>query len=105
MGKVKIAGCREKGKTKQNKPWYEVNLEDGRAPTGFENLTEFIGQEIELDVFKNDKGYWAYKPPKKGGAAPKTDKQIALECASRMESNPDEVIKAATKYLEWLTKE
>jgi hypothetical protein len=106
MEKVKVMGCQEKGKTKQNKPWYAVNLEDGRAPTGFEDLSKFVNQEIELDVFKNDKGYWAYKPIKReAGAAPNL-RVVAAECTSRAAlCNPDEINKILDIYYQWLTKE
>jgi hypothetical protein len=106
MEKVKIAGCQEKGKTKQNKPWYAVNLEDGRAPTGFEDLSKFIGQEIELDVFKNDKGYWAFRMPKKEGAPPNLRVEALKAAASAdISGEADHVITMADKLLIWLKQE
>jgi hypothetical protein len=108
MEKVKIIACKEKGKTKDNKPWYQINLSDSRTPTGFDNLEQFVNQEIELEVFKNDKGYWAYRlpPKKKEAVAPKSNKIVALECAAKlMDTDPTKVLQAAELYLEWLNKE
>jgi hypothetical protein len=109
MEKVKI--LRSDIKVKGDKKWFEISLSDSRKVTGWDDLTSLVNQEVDLEITKVEKGdktYWNYKlPPKKGvaGAAPKSDRTIALECASRMESNPEEVIKAASLYLTWLKAE
>jgi hypothetical protein len=107
MEKVKVIRCEKKDQG--NFHGFEISLSDGRKATGFTDLSEYKDQEVDLDIKQNDKGYWNFKyiKPNKGvaGAAPKSDRTIALECASRMESNPEEVIKAASLYLTWLKAE
>jgi hypothetical protein len=108
MEKVKPIRSETKTSKDGKKTYYEVSLADGRKASGWENLSEFVNKEIDLEITKNG-DYLNYKwnDPKKekGSVTPKSDRAIALECASRMESNPEEVIKAATLYLAWLTKE
>jgi hypothetical protein len=108
MEKVKIIRCEEKHSKDGTKTFYSVSLEDGRKASGFENLTEFVNQEIELEVVKKG-DYWnfKYEKPKKGVAAAHPDyRVVAAECTSRAAlSNPEEINKILELYYTWLIQE
>jgi hypothetical protein len=106
MEKVKILRCEPKP-TKSGKTFYEISLSDSRKVSGWEDLAEFVNQELDLEITKKGE-YWNYKYNKPGkgvGAAPNM-KVVAAECTSRAAlSNPDEINKILDVYYQWLIKE
>lgn len=95
MEKVKITKCIDTGRTtKDTNPVIEIELEDGRKGSAFDNL--FLGlplnEELELEIkeapkYNNEKRYYFLVPGQKGQKKPFSKdwsyekRKTSLECA------------------------
>ncbi len=120
MEKVIIKTCEPK--EYNNKTFYNISLEDGRTGSSSDNLTEFIGQEKELEIkegklYNNVQQYYINLPktqPQAKGNFPQKDytfekRKCALECAvlhSKENTNiaNGEVLTIAEMFYQFLLK-
>ena len=119
MGKVIIKTCVKKETAKGT--FYTIELTDGRSGSSFSDLTDKMGQEVDLDI-KEGKEYegkmqYYFNVPKQGGQQggkfPPKDwqfakRQVALECSveltksSKLDVSSKEVLVVAERFFEFL---
>ena len=117
MEKVKIKSC-VKSVNAEGKNCYKVETEDGRIGRTYDDLTDEVGKEIELDVkegklYNNTQQYYFNKPKGKGFFKKdytlekrKTSLEKAIETAEISEKplTSKEIIDVANSYYEYLNK-
>ena len=117
MEKVKIKSC-VKSETAKGITYYKIEVEDGRAGMTYDDLTDEIGKEIELDVkegklYNNILQYYFDKPKgkdffKKDYTFEKRKESLekAIETAkiSKKTLTSKEIIDVANLYYKYLTK-
>lgn len=115
MEKIIIESAVNTGKKWQEKPIIEIKTRDGRVGSTFdERLLEFIGKEVDLDIkegkeYNGVKQYYFNLPKATNGSKfPAKDytfekKRVALECAvAGGMTSPEDALKIADKYFNWL---
>ena len=117
MEKVKIKSC-VKSETAKGITYYKIEVEDGRAGMTYDDLTDEIGKEIELDVkegklYNNILQYYFDKPKEKGffkkdytfeKRNSSLEKAIETAKISNKTLTSKEIIDVANSYYKYLTK-
>ena len=118
MEKVKIKSC-VKSETAKGITYYKIEVEDGRIGMTYDDLTDEIGKEIELDVkegklYNNILQYYFNKPKSSKGFFKKdytfekrnSSLEKAIETAEMSNKilTSKEIIEVANLYFEYLNK-
>ena len=117
MEKVKIKSC-VKSETAKVITYYKIEVEDGRIGMTYDDLTDEIGKEIELDVkegklYNNILQYYFNKPKGKGffkkdytfeKRNSSLEKAIETAKLAGKTFTSTEIINVANSYFEYLNK-